>query len=82
MIPVSLLTPCPFNSICQTGHMIRLEDDVFEKGIDTNCAILLRIQKLFKTSIMVLNIKVNFFKVVHFTLSINKTIYKNSPLES
>src|SRR5438552_217528 len=82
IILISLLTLYPFNSVCQTGHVVRTEDSVFEKGIDANCTIPPGIQELFKTSIMVLNIKVNFFKVVHFTLSINKTIYKNSLLES
>jgi hypothetical protein len=57
------------------------EDSVFEKRIDTDCAIPPGIQEIFEIPIMVLDVEINFFKAILFTSSIDETIYKNSSLE-
>jgi hypothetical protein len=61
--------------------MVRAEDSIFEKRINTDCAIPPGIQELFETPIMVLDLEINFFEGILFTPSIDEAIYKNSPLE-
>jgi len=51
--------------------VVEAEDSVFEERIDTDCTIATGIRKLFQIPIMVLDVEINFFEAILFTLGID-----------